>query len=411
MNAPVKKLMQGKKAEQSKFLPLLVVLQGLMRGVKRWLASSRSNRNVLSRKVSYREVLTGILLMIPSAATTMLTFYGVSEPLAEQGGDIVQKGQALAFSLTIGVFSWLGWFYLFGLIYRLRGRRLAAALAAGTFFISLVALIDAPFNMLALGGGSAVQMTIVDTTRAYEEAKIAAFHETTTMRRLLPAINAQAQRFATLSEGERENGDFSGSAGAGKVAAGFTQIEQLFSSLSVQLEEGLDAAVALQVEIAVPFENLKAETYEAGPLRPRVRRASIAADQLDDLLGQLGQYDYRVSIDATLDSLEAIFPSPINGNGTFETCQNEELAMIAEMAHPVAKALRGALEGLSAVETPPVKRVRPQNAMQAILTKWRELIFQWLAAFFVDLAPAALLIILIAAFREVDHQNEQEKEK
>ncbi|HBQ36392.1 MAG TPA: hypothetical protein DD729_06080, partial [Rhodobacteraceae bacterium] len=59
-----------------------------------------------------------------------------------------------------GVFSWLGWFYLFGLLYRLHGKRLFTALVAGTFFIFSIAAIDAPFNMLALGGGPAVQMTI-----------------------------------------------------------------------------------------------------------------------------------------------------------------------------------------------------------------------------------------------------------
>jgi len=383
------------------FRMIITMIQGCFR-------PDTTNATLLGRKVNFRETLTGILLMIPSAATTMLTFYGISEPLSEQGGGIVQKGQALAFALTIGAFSWLGWFYLFGLIYRLRGKRLATAMAAGTLFVSSVAAIDAPFNMLALGGGTAVQMTIDDTAQTYESAKIAAFEETTAMRRLLPAINAQAERFDTLRAGEREGGDFSGAAGDGKVAAGFGQIAKLLSGLSEELEAGLYAAESLQAEMAAPFAQLKAETYQTGPLRPRVLRASIAADQLDDILGQLGQYDYRVSIAATLQSLESIFPTPVAADGAFETRQNQELVLIAEMARPVAKALQDALETLSDVETPEFKRVRPKNATEAIRTKWRELIFQWMAALFVALAPAILLILLIAAFREVDVQETEE---
>lgn len=83
---------------------LYAILQILPRAIHRWLRSKRSNSSILFKKVTFREMLTGILLMIPSTATVMLTYYGVSVPLTELGGDIVQKGQALAFAITIGVF-------------------------------------------------------------------------------------------------------------------------------------------------------------------------------------------------------------------------------------------------------------------------------------------------------------------
>lgn len=375
------------------------------RWLRRWSNSRRGKASILNRKVAYRELLTGVLLMIPSAATTMLTYYGVSEPMSEQGGDLVQKGQALAFAVTIGTFSWLGWFYLFGLLYRLNGRRLKTALCAGTFFVLSVAAIDAPFNMLALGGGTAVQMTLADTADVYEDLKNNAFRETTIMRQLLPAIDAQAARFTNLAANERQSGDFSGSAGRGKVSAGFEQIAILLGDLSGELQLGLDAAAAAQADIATTFAAIKDETYVTGPLRPRVRRASIAADQLDDQLGQLAQYDYRVSIAATLDSMNAIFPVPQRAGSDFEQVQNEQLALIADMAKPVAVSLQKALDSLSAKDRADIPTIRPENPTQAIRTKWRELIFQWLAALFVDLAPGALLIILIAAFREVDVQS------
>lgn len=385
--------------------PILAAFLKAPRTIRRWLASRGTRANILIRKVGYREVLTAILLMIPSAATTMLTYYGVSEPMSEQGGGIVQKGQALAFAVTIGVFSWLGWFYLFGLLYRLHGQRLRMALAAGTFFVASIAAIDAPFNMLALGGGTAVQMTLLDSAESYEDHKNRAFQETTVMRQLLPAIDVQAERFRTLGEGEQERGDFSGSSGPGKVTAGFFQIATLLETLSAELKRGLDEAGAVQGEIADTLSEIKTETYVTGPLRPRVRRASIAADRLDDLLGQLAQYDYRISIEATLTSMNSIFPVPKDAATAFGKVQNDQLALIAEMARPVAAALQTALSDLSALDREVRPIVRPQNAVEAICTKWRELIFQWLAALFVDLAPGALLIILIAAFREIDAQR------
>ena len=129
----------------------------------------RNGGSTLHRKVVIREQLTEILLLIPAFGTMMLTYFGISVTMLETGATVVQKGQALTFAIAVGIFAWLGWFYLFGLIYRLTGMRLAATLLAGTISVGTLAAIDAPFNMLAIAGGSAVQMSLSDTTAVYEE--------------------------------------------------------------------------------------------------------------------------------------------------------------------------------------------------------------------------------------------------
>lgn len=377
-------------------------VQSSSRHIRRILNSRKTKKKILLNKVTFRETLTGILLMIPSTATTMLTYYGISGPLAEQGGDIVQKGQALAFALTIGVFSWLGWFYLFGLIYRLRGTRVATALTAAVFYIGMIVGIDSPFNMLALGGAPAVQMTLVDTTVSYENRKDVVFNRATIAQRLLPAFKGQAQRFRDLEQSELKFGTFSGSSGAGKVSAGFAQIATLMETLIEELEIGLTTAKATQGNITTTLSAMKQATFRQGPIRPRVEVVSISADRMDDLLGALSQLDFTISITATLDSLKTIFPAPINARSEFEKVQNREIALITEMAQPVAESLQKALGELSSVKLPAAERIRPQDAITAIFTKWRELLPNWIAAIFIDVAPGALLIILIAAYREVE---------
>jgi hypothetical protein len=377
-------------------------LDGRQRRVAYWLVDKA---RILFQRLTVRELLTAILLMIPSAATTMLTYFGVSVPMAELGGTVVDKGQALAFSLTIGVFAWLGWFYLFGLLYWLKGRRLGASLAAGVFFVTTLAAIDAPFNMLALGGGPAVQMSLVDTTRHYETRKDEVFAQATITRRIIPALRAQSERFEELRVQEFEGGAFSGSPGAGKVAAGFGQIAVLLTSLTRELDTGLAQSADLQAEIADQFSAMKQHAYLQGPIRPRVSAVSVTADRLDDLLGQLEQFDYAISISATLSSLESIFPAPTAARSDFERTQNAELAMIAEMSRPVAQSLRAALEELDDVASVQAERLRPMSEMDAIRHYWRPLLPQWLAALFIDFAPAALLIILICAYREVEEAD------
>jgi hypothetical protein len=364
--------------------------------------SVRASLASLRRKVGFREHMTEILLMIPSLGTMMLTYYGISVTMEETGATLVQKGQALAFSLCIGVFAWLGWFFAFGLIYHLRGRRLASALSALVVFVGTLAAIDAPFNMMALSGGTAVQMSLADTTSAYEEKKDGIFERATVAQRLVPGIKAQAARFRQLEADEIAHGVYSGRKGPGKVSAGFGQIATLLDALVAELEIGLDEARAVQEEIAKAFGELKAQTFRQGPIRPRVEAATVAADRIDDLLGRLGQYDYSTSIGATLASLENIFPAPTVAGSTFERTQNAELAVIAEMARPVADALGTGLETLQGLPSAAPAKVRPLSVHVAIRTYWQPLLAEWAAAMFIDIAPAILLIILIAAWREHD---------
>lgn len=378
------------------------------RSMRRMIEAKHKDTKVLAGKITFRETITGILLMIPAASTTMLTYFGVSIPLTEQGGDIIAKGQALAFAITIGTFSWLGWFYLFGLIYRMRKLRLTSTLMAGIVYVGVLAAVDMPFNTLALAGGSGVQLTMVDTARYYEGQKRLVFRQSTTARRLLPALEAQAQRFAKLEEDEIGYGTFSGKKGPGKVSAGFGQIAGLLRTLVEELDKGLNATKPLQGQIATKFSTIKSYAYKTGPIRPRVENISVAADGMDDLLGELGQYDFGVSIKATLTSLNAIFPAPSVASTAFEKTQNSELAVISEMAKPVAGALQSALKDLEPTgETASSTSVRPLDAMAAIHAKWKELLAQWLAALFVDVGPSALLIMLIAGFRESETREEE----
>lgn len=366
---------------------------------KRWL---RKEPGFTRQNIGSRETLTTILLTVISATSVMLTYFGVSNGFSEQGATLVQKGQSLAFALSFGVLSWLGWYYLFGLVFRLTGKRLMVGLTTAFVYISSVAAVDAPFNMEALGGGQAVQFSLVDTAKHYEVQKDLALRNATILKQLLPAIETQAERFAGLKESELEHGTHSGSSGAGKVSAAFGQIETTLSSLARELEAGLGATTAVQAKILQELATLKTQAYTIGPLRDRMIAVSKAADALDIQFTRLTQSDYRSSLEVTLSVLEALFPEGLTAKSAFEEVQNRELQAIGEMATPVAMALREALVKMPSMNASVTDRIRPMSTGQAIRFYWRDLLPQWVAAMFIDFAPGMLLIILIAAYRETD---------
>lgn len=394
--------------------PAKVDVKGWFEATIVWLRDrvvARANRpprarptrsETIAERVAERETITTILLTVASAGTVMLTYFGVAGPMSEQGAGLIQKGEALAFAVVIGIFSWLGWHYLFGLAPQLKGARLAAAIAAAALYIGGIAGVDAQFNMLALGGDHAVQLSLADTTRAYEAMRAAGTQRALAIRRIVPSIRAQAQRFSNLEEAEIKTGAQSGKKGAGKVSQGFGQIATLLATLGDQLDAGMAETNAIQAAMTDEIGRMKQATYAQGPVRARIATVSASADRLDDQFAQLTQYDYGVSIKATLGSIADIFPVATDARSKFEATQNAELAQIAAMAKPVAATLGAALDELSSRSAASAAPVRPADPASAIKLYWRELLPQWIAAVFVNFAPAILLVILLAGRREAE---------
>lgn len=387
-------------------LGLLLMVEGW---ITRWRLRTPSAEvaelSPLEERIQFAERLTAILLMIPSAGTAVLTYYGVAGPLTETGSTAIQKGQAVGFAITIGVFIWLAWFYLFGLIHRLDGARLRHALLAGGLMVGAIAVIDAPFNMLALAGGPAAQMSLVAMTQSYEQRRAALIANATAVRRLLPAIRVQAGRFAKLKAQEEKTGTFSGKGKPGKVSASFGQVADLLGGLGAELDAGLGRVDGLQADLNGAFGRLKTYAYQQGPIRDRMEGASSVADRIDALLAQAAQYDAGASIESTLASLDTSLLRPQAGSDAFSQTQAAEVAAVAAMAKPVAEGLQTSLAELRGHALPAVAALRPESPVTAIRTYWRALIPHWCAALFIDFAPGALLFLLIAAKRQADQDG------
>ena len=381
-----------------------IVIQ-LNRFLKGKLASKKhspleNKERSLFQRVIYREAITAIILAIPSAGSILLTYYGVSVPLSESGATLLQKGQALGFSITIGVFSWLTWFYLFGLVYRLSGKQLRNALIAGGIMVASMAAIDAPFNMQALAGSRAAQMSTVDVTRAYEARRSAIVERITVASRLAPALDAQTKRFEVLEQNEIKYGTSSGRKHPGKVSDAYGQVAILLGTLQKSLQHGVTELSAVRGRLTETLATMKEAAYRQGPIRKRMAEISYAADRADELLASLREHDFVDAIDTTLASLElSIVDSGENQTG-FAKTQSDEVNAVAAKVAPVAATLRTALGDLTEDIAHPLPR--PEDQMTAIFTYWRPLVTNWTAALFIGIAPAGLLVILIAGYRETE---------
>ncbi|WP_417729049.1 hypothetical protein [Roseovarius sp.] len=391
---------QARKRERKVSQRIIFAAARRRASLLRRLRRTHEPRDALLSLIHYKEVLTTTLLTIVSAGIALLTYSGLSSQMIENGGGIADKGHALSVATIIGTISFLSWSFTFGLVHWLTGKALAVAMAAAMTLILSIAAIDAQYNMLGLSGPAAVQLSLVDTSAHYEAQRRTLSQTVGQAQQLVPALNAQAARFEALKIQEELTGAFSGRKGPGKVSEAFGQIANLLTSLSGDIERGAAKAGSMQTEITRGITQLKSHVYSLGNVRDRSRDVSSSADRLDELFGNLAQYDYRASLLATIASLDSLTLSGGAATSEFGAVQNAELAAISEMAKPVATSLRAALEGIASPEVATSTVSRPMSAMAAVRHYWFELLPAWIAAFAIDLLPALLVIILIAARRE-----------
>jgi len=380
--------------------------------VKRRLRKANSPRDLLLALAAHQETLITTFLTVVSGGIFVLTYSGISMPMTENRAGLIEKGHALSFSLVIAVLSFVGWSAAFSILPQLTGRRLAAGLTAALLFVGSIAAIDAQYNVLGLGGPAAVQLSLIDTARHYEERRSDLLASTMLASQLVPALKTQAARFAALEASEIETGAHSGRQGAGKVSEGFGQVADILGGAAAQVEAGMQAAQALQEEVTAAIAQMKSHAYVVGDVRSRAQAVSEAADRIDALLGEAARYDSRASLAATLASLESLFPTGDPSASGFSATQNAELVAISEMSKPVAASLQDALGKLAPADRAATGLARPLDAMTAVRHYWQQLLPAWIAAIFVDTCPALLLIILIAARREAkrhDRNNEADK--
>lgn len=221
------------------------------------------------------------------------------------------------------------------------------------------------------------------------------------VRRILPAFRVEAARFLEAQERELK-GRRTGQPGAGKVSDALGQVGGLLGNLSNEIETALAKAQIIEQRLNASLDEMKKQVFRQGPIAPRMEAVSSIADRIDADLALLSRFDFRVSIRAGLASLEKLVPAPTPAKTPWENIQNAELAQIAEMTKPVAEALRAALDALDVGSSEPPARSRPVDAMTATKIYWMELLPFYIAAVFLDLSPAFLLVILIAARREVE---------
>jgi hypothetical protein len=349
--------------------------------------------------VDHIELLTTIFLIPVAACVILLTYAGVSMPLSESGEGLMGKGHALAFAVTVGVVAWLAWKHVFALIPRMREGRLTAGSIAGIGVAIFIVLIDAPFSVLALGGPTAVKLSLADTVESYENNVSVVAAQSTTAAQLLPVMRSQEARFVSLADVEVKTGAQSGSKGEGKVSETFRQVSTTLGSLADEIERGIIKANAVQTNVSAALAEMKRRVFITGDIGERSQAVAIASDTIDRLMGEVRQYDYTVSISATLSILDNLVPAQGEAATAFESVQNRELAIIGEMVKPVSASLRDVL-GMLETSGDLVRPSRPLDALEAIRVHWVALLPQWIASIFLDLAPLGFLVMQLAARRE-----------
>ena len=185
----------------------------------------------------------------------------------------------------------------------------------------------------------------------------------------------------------------------------------MLEALIEDLQAGVADMGALQEPLTRALRAMKAATYREGPIRERMAEVSYAADSADEAFAAFRERDFVQALDSTLASLEASLADSSSGSTGYQKTQSDEVNAIAARIAPVTATLRNALDELGDQRDITGALPRPEDPMTAIFTYWQPLMTNWTAALFIGVAPAGLLIILVAAFREVEVTQEHRRDR
>src|SRR5690606_14068661 len=170
---------------------------------------------------------------------------------------------AIIYSAAVSVGIYVFWSYMMRLLPLMRDgmRRLlmVGVMAVGAM---MIVAMSSWLNAAALAGSAALEQHMAVTLEAYTGDLDAAHGNALAAQSLLPDAQRAAERFATLTEQERQSGALTGAAGAGSVV-------QLLSQMSGQLD-ALGNSIAQSSEWA-------AELFERGSTHLATMRELISA--------------------------------------------------------------------------------------------------------------------------------------
>jgi hypothetical protein len=351
----------------------------------------------LREGVEALELTAKVTLAVLALASGVYTYIGVRD-LLDGSATVVFLG-AFIYSAAVSVGIYAFWTYLLRLMPHVQhGAQRRLLFVAMLIGCSMIVAMSAWLNAAALAGSAAIEQHLSRAAEGYADTLDQAHSNALAAQSLLPDIQLASERFARLAEEERTSGALTGTTGSGTVVQLLSQMSNDLRGLGEEISQSRETVKALYDQGGEHISRMRALVSGAGPVQQRADAFGEEAVALAGVVTNLQQTSVAPAVRRAADDLAGSFIAPV-ADGDSEDLRTRQEAVVGSVAAAAAqsKQLANAADQILAREPARVERFVPLSRPDAVLRYAADFLPSWAGAIALDLLPAVLVLILMAA--------------
>lgn len=369
--------------------------------------ANSSNAIQLKNAVTNVQTMTRFALAVLALASGVYTYLGVRSLL--DGSASFVFFAAIIYSAAVSVAIYAFWSFMMRFVPLVRSftKRVSLFLVMLIGSLMIVAM-SSWLNAAALAGSAAQEQHLAVTLEGYAQDLDAAHANALAAQSLLPDLDRAQDRFARLSQNERESGALTGSSGSGSVVQLLTQMSAQMTELKNSITQSRETVANLFEQGTTQISTMRELVSATGEVQPRVDRFAGEAVQLSAVISALQETSVAPSVKRAAADLSLGFIAPVSDsqNADLASRQDQVMETVRASVSAQSQALSTAADEILAQPKIAPRRFLPLSSADAVLRYFSDFMPSWAGAISIDLLPFVLVLVLMvvqdAIRREID---------
>jgi hypothetical protein len=352
----------------------------------------------LREGVEALELTAKMTLAVLALASGVYTYIGVRD-LLDGSATVVFLG-AFIYSAAVSVGIYAFWTYLMRLMPHVRHGAQRRFLFVAMFLGSaMIVAMSSWLNAAALAGSAAIEQHLSRAAEGYADTLDKAHANALAAQSLLPDIQLASERFSRLADDERTSGALTGTTGSGTVVQLLTQMSNDLRGLGEEISASRERVKTLYDQGSEHISRMRALVSGSGAVQQRADAFGEEAVALAGVVTSLQQTSVAPAVRRAADDLAGSFIAPVADGGSedLRTRQETVVGSVSAAVAAQSKQLAGAADQILAREPARTERFVPLSRPDAVLRYAADFLPSWAGAISIDLLPAVLVLILMAA--------------
>jgi len=361
----------------------------------------------IAQSITGLETASRFALAVLALASGVYSYLGVSSLLDGDAGFVFFA--AIIYSAAVSVGIYVFWSYMMRLLPLMRDgmRRLLMVGVMGVGALMIVAM-SSWLNAAALAGSAALEQHMAVTLEAYTGDLDAAHGNALAAQSLLPDVQRAAERFATLTDQERQSGALTGAAGAGSVVQLLSQMSSQLDALGNSISQSSERASELFERGSAHLATMRDLVSAPGAVQPRADAFAAEIVQLTGVIAALQETSVAPSVRRAAEDLSLGFIAPVadGQSNALMVRQDQAMTNIREAVAAQSATLTSAAQAILDEPRVEPRRFVPLSSAEAVLRYAGDFIPAWAGAISIDLVPVVLVLLLSIAHSAMRRDSE-----